>query len=264
MKMNLGGIQRKNPENKSERVHKFVIEHKAVSGFTVAFIFLAFWKILPFSVLGFLPETIRRFTVFFIMANLIAWIPARYSYRKLRELPADILYVVNPADKQKVRKGFFLQGKFQDEFDLKNGRPFSWTDSSGTTCYMMIGIDEDEQVAYCPPYGDYGPDKLLAFENAWKQQRIKNDKERRVGSQLRMKAGQLKSQIIGAVSNVWIRDLEKIQFEETIEKEVDDILPDDIRPEIDIDPNNLEDLENVAVEPDSNLRNMTEDASDDV
>jgi len=255
MKLNLGNrIKRDSPDNTQERVHKFVIEHKAVSSLTIVFIVAAFWKLVPFGILDFIPQAARRITVMALLANLIAWPFARWTYRKIRTLPADIIYVVNPADRQKVRKAYYLKGKFMDRFDFKYGKPLSWTNKQGLKVYQVTALDQDKNVAYCPPMGDYTPNEIMAFENAYEAQQLKNDRERRIGAQLRMKSGQIKSQIIGAVSNAWIRDLNAIEFQEHIEKETDNLLPDEIEPDTDIDIGNLEDIEKAAERID--LENM--------
>jgi hypothetical protein len=249
MKFDLGNVVRRDPDNTQERIHKFVIEHKTVSTLSMIAIGAIFWKLLPLSVFSFLPQWSRRFTVFAVLANLAAWPFARWAYNRLRTLPADVIVVANPAARQKWKSYVYLQGKFTDEFEFKGGRPLTWKDHRGLTVYYITGLDREDKIAWCPDLASYTPDEIMAFEEVWESQKKINDRERRVGAKLRFKSGEIKSKIIGVISNLWIRDLHRVEFQDRVEDEVEELLPTEIDVDDDLHLGNLDDLEAAAEDP---------------
>ena len=209
-------------------------------------IFAFIFRLPPFSLIFYLPGWIGQIVLMVIAAQLLAFYPARIGYNLFKSVNYDIVWAVNPADKRRVKMYQMAKGRFINEYEFENGRPLSWENNAGVRCYMVIELDKDEKKAFCPWLGDLDTGEILAFEEAWKSQRLKNDKERAAGTDIKMKAGQIASKIRSRVSNAWIRDLQEIEFDDKSRKAMKDVLPGDIEEDIDIEDDLLSDLEENA------------------
>lgn len=249
MGIQLGSFRRDDPNSATEKVHKFYVEHKGFSWVSIGGILsLFFFRLIPLGWLSFLPDWTGKAIVMIVLANLIAFLPSRKLHRHIRSMPVDIIQTANPAARQKRRTGHYYEGKFASEYEFKWGKPLSWTNDAGKRVYGVIEVNEEEEIAYCSYLGDYLPEDLMAFEEAWKKQRMKNDEQRRQGTKLLMKSNQIKSEVRAAVSNAWIRDLDTLEFDESINEAVDNVLPDVIEEQAKVDEDVLEDLEKSASE----------------
>lgn len=241
-----------------EKTVKYVVAHKLkVSALSIFLMILsAFLGLPPFSWLTALPEAWGKGFIIVLLAQLIAFYPSRWGYRLLSTVNYDLIFVQNPADQRRVKMYQYAKGHFTDDFEFKNGRPLTWENKRGVTCYSVIELERDEKVAYCSYLGDYSQGEVIAFEEAWKQQRLKNDEERRAGAEIRMKSGQIISQMRAQISNAWIRDLQEIELDQETTEQIDDALPEGFSKDIEVDGDLLDDLEDQASEP-KNLEFVT-------
>ncbi|MFB6144324.1 MAG: hypothetical protein ABEJ98_03360 [Candidatus Nanohaloarchaea archaeon] len=231
-----------------EKIVKYSIQHKLkVSVLSIILMIFAFiFRLPPFSLIFLLPGWIGEAVLLFVAAQLVAFYPARVGYRAFKSANYDLIFAVNPGDKRRVKMYQFAKGLFSQQYEFRNGRPLSWENNQGINCYLVIELDRDENVAYCPWLGDLDTGEILAFEDAWEKQRLKNDEERAAGTNIRMRAGQIASKIKARVSNAWIRDLQELEFDEKSRDSMADVLPDEITEDIDVEEDLLEDLEKNA------------------
>jgi len=228
-----------------EKGAKYVFQHKLkVSALSIILMILAFiFRLPPFSLIYLLPGWIGKAFLMLIASQLVAFYPARIGYNALKSVNYDLIFVVNPADRTRIKMYQMSKGQFMAKYEFKNGKPLSWENQQGINCFLVLEVDKSEKTAYCPYLGDYGPQEVLAFEEAWKAQRLKNDRQRSAGTDIKMKAGQIASKIRARVSNAWIRDLQELEFDKNSREGMADVLPDDIEEDIEIDDDLLSDLE---------------------
>lgn len=233
-----------------EKGAKYVIQHKLkVSALSIILMIFAFiFRLPPFSLIFYLPGWIGEIVLMFIAAQLMAFYPARIGYNWFKSVNYDLIFAVNPADKRRVKMYQMAKGRFMNQYAFENGRPLTWENNQGIRCHLVIEVDKDEKKAYCPWLGDLDTGEILAFEEAWKQQRLKNDKERAAGTNIQMKAGQIASKIRSRVSNAWIRDLQELEFDKKSREAMGDVLPDEIQEDLDLEEDLLSDLEENADE----------------
>lgn len=244
------GEAKKDPETAMEKFHYFVENRTLLSGVTISGLGLTvLYLIVRYQVFSFLPGWMARSLKITLIGIFPSYIVGRRIFYRFRTIPADVIYENNPAAVKKNRKGYYLQGRFSEEFEFKMGKPLTWTNSQGLTVYSVIAVDEEEKVAWCSWLGDYSPQSVLAFEEKWKEQRMKNDAQRRAGAKIGLRTSQITNEVVSAVSNIWIRDLQATEFEEEITEAVDDVLPEDLEHEREeINVADLEKLEDAATD----------------
>lgn len=234
-----------------EKGAKIMVAHKLkVSALSIAILaFSAFAGLPPFSWLYSIGGPAGKALIMILVAQVLAFYPSRIVHRRLGSKNYDLIYVENPSDQRRAKLKQYAKGKFKDKYEFKWGRPLSWENKAGTKCYSVIELNDEENIAYCSYLGDYDQAEILAFEEAWKEQRLKNDKERRAGAEIRMKSGQIVSKMRSRISNAWLRDLQEVEHDQDMREEMESLLPDSFQEDLDLEEDLLEDLEKQAEDP---------------
>lgn len=237
--VDVGKFKRKDPETATEHVHKFVLEHKFISGFSVGLFLLAiFFRVIPISWLNLLPSWAGRGVLFLFLANTIAFLPARWLYNKIQDPPIDIIYETDITAEQPIKQYYYYEGLFKENFDFKAGSPIEWISNKGITTYTVIKLEDSQNVAYCSFMGDLNDLELMRTKEMLKAQRLWNDELRKFGSQLYLKWDQIVSKIEYQATNQYLRMLNDIAHPDEITSVVEKELPRDVEEqtaEIDLD-----------------------------
>lgn len=235
MKAELGSVRKKEPETATEHIHRFVIEHKMASGFTIGLILVAiFLRIIPIDMLlSVLPSWASKLTIMALLAQIIAFLPARWLHYRFRDSPIDIIVEGDPARNEITQLYQYYEGLFEEEFEFKHGQPIKWTNKHGINVYQVVEIDEENKVARCSWLGDLNNWELLKARQNFEQQKMWNDNLRKLGSELYLKWDEITSKVEYEVTNRWVRMLNSVKHPNELNEVLDGATPDELSQESD-------------------------------
>ena len=225
MEISSDALKRKNPENVRERTHKFVIEHKSIS--TIGFLVISwlFFRFFPLSWLDLIPFVSSKIAVLLLIANLFAFFPSRWLYKKFRGMPVDFIIqagVGEQEDGKKLDIGVYqyYKGKFLEDYDFK-GRPLSWNNPQGRTVYLVRNVDKAEKTAECSEFGELSDLEQIQAIQKIRDNRFQKHKYARAGIKVLSKVNTL----IDKWEASYIGNLEREEIRKT-KFNADEILQD--------------------------------------
>lgn len=227
-----------------ENAHYWISNRPFMSAITLILTGLAIYWVIPWGFLAILPSWIARYLKLGIYGAIPAYIFARRLVRRFYTEPIDIIEVADISNKQRTKRFAYERGKFAKEYDFEVGEPATWLNHKGLRVYQVTELDRDQKEARSDWISDMDDWKILKFREAWEAQRIWNDKQRKKAAEFELQLEQHKSKTRAAVSNSWLRNLEEIEFEDSINQSANEALPDTLQEQEDLDsPDLMEDLE---------------------
>jgi len=232
MKLNLGSVERKDPETASEKVHHFVLEHRAISGLTIVGILsLFFFKLVPLSWLSVLPGWVGKGLIMLTLAQIVSWYPSRWLYKKIRNLPIDIIVAADSTENEIVKPYQYYQGRFKQDFDI-DGEPSTWRTPRGKTAFLVTSLDEEEMKAEGTSLGEMSDIELLKAREKIEANRLNKRKWAKVGMKLFARFESIEDQVkTEYFQNLVRKGLEHTSYDpdkllETVEEEIPELQED--------------------------------------
>lgn len=176
--------QRKDPENTREKAVNLVYQRTYTSGFViVVFLLGLFFGFIPIPFIGLLPSYAGEALLLAIVANIIAFLPARWYHVRYNDIPRDFIYVANADDEEFVKRFEYYEGFFKEQFEFE-GSPISWNSKYGRSSYLVREIDHENAIAQCSEFGELTDLEQLQNIEKIKANRLQNRKWAKIGMKL--------------------------------------------------------------------------------